>query len=114
MTGQLHLLIFTAFTINSSSYRRIVATTSSPLYRLGHQSALALSRVEVLHVTDYLQINAFLDLVVVEREECPYTLQRKAIRGATSKVVRETAGRTRLGLTLGTLILASTIHHTTQ
>ena len=50
---------FTASAMNSSSHRRIVATTSSPLYRLGHQSALALSRAEVLRVTKYLQTNAF-------------------------------------------------------
>ena len=100
--------------MNSSSHRRIVATTSSPSYRLGHQSALALSGAEVLRVADYLQTNAFLDLVVVEREECPHALQKKATRGATNKVVRETAGRTRSGFTLGTSTSASTIHHTTQ
>ena len=57
---------------------------------------------------DYLQINAFPDLVVVEREEYPHTLQRKATGGATSEVVRETAGWTRLGLTFRTSTLAST------
>ena len=44
---------------------------------------------------DYLQTNAFPNLVVVEREECPHALQRKATGGgATSKVVRRRlAGR---------------------
>ena len=37
--------------MSSSLYRLIVATTSSPLYQLGHQSALALSGAEVLCVT---------------------------------------------------------------
>ena len=50
---------FTASAMNSSSHRRIVATTSSPSYRLGHQSALAPSGTEVLRVADYLQTNAF-------------------------------------------------------
>ena len=44
---------------------------------------------------DYLQTNAFPNLVVVEREEYPHALQRKATGGgATSKVVRRRlAGR---------------------
>ena len=62
-------------------------------------------RLEVLRVLrkleyklsrkDYLQINAFPNLVVVEQEECPHALQRKATgRGAMSKVVRRRlAGR---------------------
>ena len=85
---------------------------------LGYQSTLALSGAEVLCVLrnlgyklsrkDYFQINAFLDLVVVEQEEYPHTLQIKATRGTTSKVVRETAGRTWPGLTLGTSTSAST------
>ena len=37
----------------------------------------------------------------------------KSLRGAISEVVRETTGRTQLGLTLGTSALASTIYHTT-
>ena len=38
---------------------------------------------------NYLQINVFSNLVVVERKEYPHILQRKAIGGgATSKVVR--------------------------
>ena len=41
---------------------------------------------------DYLQTNAFSNLVVVEQEEYHYTLQ-KAIGGkATNKIIRETAG----------------------
>ena len=38
----------------------------------------------------------------------------KPLRRATSEVVRETAGRTRLGLTFGTSTSVSTIYHTTQ
>ena len=57
---------------------------------------------------DYLQINAFPDLVVVEQEEYPHALQKKATRKATSEVVREMAGWTRPGLTLGTSTPAST------
>ena len=113
VTCLLHSSILTASAMNSSLYRQIVTTTLSLLYRLGHQLALALSRAEVLRVTDYLQTNVFSDLVVVEREECPRALQRKAIKGATSKVVRETASRMWLGLTLGTSTSASTIHHST-
>ena len=100
--------------MNSSLYRCIVATTSSPLYQLGHQLALALSGEEVLCIADYLQTNTFPDLVVVEREEYSHALQKKATRGATSKVVRRTAGQMRPGLTLGMLTSASTIYHTTQ
>ena len=114
LTRDLSTSPFTASAMNSSSDRRIVATTSSPSYRLGYQSALAPSRVEVLRVADYLQTNAFPDLVVVGREEYPHALQRKATRGVTSKVVRGTAGRMRPGLTLGTSTSASTIYHTTQ
>ena len=114
LTRDLSTSPFTTSAINSSSHRRIVTTTSSPSYRLGHQSALAPSGAEVLRVADYLQTNAFPDLVVVEREEYPHALQRKATRGATSKVVRETAGQTRPGLTLGTSTSASTIYHTTR
>ena len=40
---------------------------------------------------DYLQNNTFSDLVVMERKEYPHALQRKATRGAMSKVVREMA-----------------------
>ena len=43
---------------------------------------------------DYLQINAFLNLVVVEQEEYPHVLQRKVIGGGvTSKVVRRRLAR---------------------
>ena len=63
---------------------------------------------------DYLQTNAFPNLVVLEREEYPHALQKKATRGATSKVIRGTAGRMRPGLTLGTSTSASTIYHTTR
>ena len=41
-------IIFLATAISSSSYHLIVATISSPSYRLGHKSALALSGTEVL------------------------------------------------------------------
>ena len=37
-------------------------------------------------------MNAFPNLMVVEQEEKPHALQKKATRGATSEVVRETAG----------------------
>ena len=40
-------LLFTASAISSSLYGLIVATTSSPSYRLGHTSALVLSGTEV-------------------------------------------------------------------
>ena len=44
---------------------------------------------------DYLQTNVFPNLEVVEQEECPHALQKKATRGeAISKVVRRwLAGR---------------------
>ena len=59
---------------------------------------------------DYLQTNAFSNLVVVEQREYLHALQRKTTgRGATSEVIREIASWTRPGLTLGTLISASTI-----
>ena len=82
------------------------------MYRLSHQSVLALSRVEILCVADNLLTNAFPDLVVVEGEEYPHALQKKATRGAISKVVRETAGRMRPGLTFWTSTSASTIYLT--
>ena len=44
------LHFFIASAMNSSSHHLIVATTSSLLYQLGHQSALAFSGAEVLHV----------------------------------------------------------------
>lgn len=43
---------------------------------------------------DYLEINFFPDLVILEQEGNFYSLQWKATGGATNKVVRETAGRT--------------------
>ena len=84
-----------------------------------HQTlVIAPLRLEVLRVLrkpeykllrkDYLQINAFPDLVVVEREEYPHALQKKATRRATSKVVREVTSWTWPGLTLGTSTPAST------
>ena len=57
---------------------------------------------------DYLQINAFPNLLVVEQEEYPHALQRKATGGATSEVIREMAGWIRPGLTLGMSTPAST------
>ena len=63
---------------------------------------------------DYLQTNAFSNLVMVEQEEHYYAL-RKAIRGGvTSKVVREMAGWMQPCLTLETITSASTIYHTTR
>ena len=108
------LHFFIASAMNFYLHRRIIATTPSVLYRLGHQSALALSGAKVLRIADYLHTNAFPDLVVVGQEECPCALPKKATRGATSKMVRQTAGQTRPGLTLGTSTLASTIYHTTR
>ena len=62
---------------------------------------------------DYLQTNAFLNLVVMEREEYPHAPQTKATGGrAMSKVVRKMAGWTRPYQTLETLTSASIIHHT--
>ena len=113
VTYQLHPSIYTTSAMNSSSHRCIVATTSSFLYRLGHQSTLVLSGAEVLCIADYLQTNALPDLVVVEQEEYPHALQRKVTGKATSKVVRKTAGRTRPGLTFRTSTSVSTIYHTT-
>ena len=112
VTCLFYLSILTTSAMNSSLYHCIVATTSFLSYRLVHQSTLTLFGAEVLCVADYLQTNAFLDLVVVEREECPRALQKKATKGATNKVVRETTGRMRLGLTLGTSTSALTIYHT--
>ena len=43
-------------------------------------------------IKDYLQINAFLDLVVMEQEEKPHALQKKAIERATSEVIKKTTG----------------------
>ena len=64
---------------------------------------------------DYLQTNAFPNLVVVEQEEYSHTLQKKATgEGAMSKVVKETASWTRPCLTLGTSTSASIIYHTTR
>ena len=100
--------------MNSFSHRCIVTTIVSPLYQLGHQSVLALSRAEVLDVADHLQTNAFPDLVVVEQEEYPHVLQRKATRGVMNKVVRETAGRTWPSLIFETSTSVSTIHYTIQ
>ena len=43
---------------------------------------------------DYLQISAFLDLVVVERKGVPHALQKQATRGATTEMMRSRlAGR---------------------
>ena len=63
---------------------------------------------------DYLQTNTFPNLMVVEWEEYLHTLRKATGGGVTSKVVRETAGWTRLCLTLGTSTSASIIHHTTR
>ena len=40
-------------------------------------------------IKDYLQINVFPDLVVVEQEGSPYALQKKATRGAAVNGVRD-------------------------
>ena len=57
---------------------------------------------------DYLQINIFPDLIVVEQEESFYALLKKATKGATSEVVREKTNYTWSGLALGISKLAST------
>ena len=57
---------------------------------------------------DYLQINAFSDLVVMEEEESPHALLKKATGGAISEVVTKTAVWTRPSLTLKTLTSAFT------
>ena len=104
--------IYTTFAMNSFSPRRIIATISLLLYRLGQQPALALFGEKILRVADYLQTNAFPDLVVMEQEEYPHALQKKATGGATSKVVREMASQMRPSLTFGTSTLASIIYLT--
>ena len=97
-----------SFTLSHCRYKLISPVSTRPLI-----STSSFWR-EALRVADYLQTNTFLDLVVVEQEECPHALQKKTTRGATKKVVRETAGRTRSGLTLGMSTSASAIHHTTR
>ena len=62
---------------------------------------------------DYLRINVFSNLVVVEQEEYSHTLQKKAIEEATNKLIKKTAGQTRPDLTFRTSTLAPIIHHTT-
>ena len=84
-----HNLIFTTSAMSSSSDRLIVATTSSPSYQLGHKSALALSKTDVLRVAYE-----------------PNDL------GLTKTTCRPTPFWTRLSLTFGTSTSASTIHHT--
>ena len=72
---ELHIIIL-AIAMSSSLYHLIVATTKSLLYQLGHKSALALSRTEVLQIAyepkqfvlrsaykNYLQSNTILDTV---------------------------------------------------
>ena len=66
--------IYIAFAMNFSSDHRIVATISSLLYWLGYQLTLAHFGAEVLCVANYLQTNAFSDLVVVEQKGYSYAL----------------------------------------
>ena len=62
-----------------------------------------------------MQTNTFPNPGIMKQKEYPHALQKKAIRKrVTRKVVRDTAGRTQLGLTFRILISSSTIHHTTQ
>ena len=89
-------------------------------YTTSHTSVLALSRKKVLRVLQSQGQAACL--MAGSREKTTYksapfpsggggardALQRKATVGATSKVVRETAGWTRPDLTLGTSTSAST------
>ena len=120
-TSHTSALALSGATAMTAPHRRYSHTDSATT---SYTLALALSGAEVLCVAyepsqikqnawaqvhgDYLQINAFPDLVVVEREENPHALQRKATGGATREVVRETAGWTRSGLTLGTSTSDST------
>ena len=114
ITYQFHPSIYIVSAMNSFSHCCIITITSSPSYQFGYQIVLALFETEVLRIVDYLQTNAFPDLVVVEQEEYPHALQKKTIKRAMSKVIREMAGRTRLGLTFVMSTSASTIHHTVQ
>lgn len=59
-----------------------------------------------LQKKNYLQINIFLDLMVIKLEENPHVLLKKTTTKATSKIVREPTSCTRLDLTLKTSILA--------
>ena len=129
VTGQLHLSLlhrprYELFFKSSYCYYNLISLvlTRPPISTSSFWSRSSMRRMWAKQAVcfdlwltrkDYLQINAFLDLVVMKQEECPHALQRKATRGVTSKVVSETAGRTQPSLTLGTSILASTIHHTT-
>ena len=80
--------------MNSSLHRLIVTTSSSFLYQLGHQLALALLRAKVLRVAfepnklfalsqlirkNYFQTNAFPNLVLVEQEKYPHASQGKLL-----------------------------------
>ena len=95
--------------MSSSLYYLIIAITLSLLCQIIYKSALAFSKVKVLYVVfelnkqfalivgsqkNYLQTNAFLNLMVVKWKEYPYALQKKATRKGTKEVIRETAGRT--------------------
>ena len=75
-------------------------------------------RLEVLYVLrkieyklsrkNYLQTNAFSNLVVVEQEDYLHALQKKITKRAMSKLVKETTGWTQSGLTIETSTSAST------
>ena len=41
---------------------------------------------------NYLQTNAFPNLVMVQQKEYPHSLQKKVTGGAMSEVVKKTAG----------------------
>ena len=56
--------------MNSSSHYCIVATTSSSLYQLGHQSALAFSGAEVLRVA--CKPNKQFALILGSRKKTTY------------------------------------------
>ena len=96
--------------------------TLSLLYWLGYKSVLALSGAEVLRVAcepnkQFALIAGSQRLLRDQRLSSWRWWSKghfltfykgKLLKGATSEVVRETAGRTRHGLTLGTSISAST------
>ena len=94
-----------------SPHRRHSCTDSDTT---SYTSALAFSRAEVLRIayepsrTSSCKITCRSTPFQIWWWGNPHALQRKATGGGTSEVVRETAGWTRPGLTLGTSTSAST------
>ena len=100
-------LVPTWLSINTNSF-----WSRNSTYRMWAKQAVSFDSRLIRE--DYLQINVFSNLVLVEREEHPHSLRKATEGGATNKVVRETADWTRSCLTLGISTSASIIHHTTQ